>query len=210
MTLNHNASINIPFTHFADSGLMSVYSDMPKHKKPTTSMDIDRGKRLKSLMERVGLSQVALAKKLDNLNQSTIARYCSGSIAPSDEVLSQLCTIFHVSADYILYGKDTPFIPSDASKSAHTAKMPQQEKTSQAEEVDMTRVEKFIEGMQKQIDSLLKTNELHAQANADLYASMQKVIEENRILKNKLLEYEHQPHTHSHSQKKTVNGDLGE
>ncbi len=57
--------------------------------------------RLKSLRKEIGLSQEALAKKL-NLYKSTIAKYETEKISPSIEMLIIFAKFFKVSTDYLL------------------------------------------------------------------------------------------------------------
>ncbi len=57
--------------------------------------------RLKSLRKEIGLSQEALAKKL-NLDKSTIAKYETEKISPSIEMLIIFAKFFKVSTDYLL------------------------------------------------------------------------------------------------------------
>ena len=57
--------------------------------------------RLKSLIKEIGLSQEALAKKL-NLDKSTIAKYETEKISPSIEMLIIFAKFFKVSTDYLL------------------------------------------------------------------------------------------------------------
>lgn len=56
--------------------------------------------RLKSLRKEIGLSQEALAKKL-NLDKSTIAKFVE-KISPSIEMLIIFAKFFKVSTDYLL------------------------------------------------------------------------------------------------------------
>ena len=57
--------------------------------------------RLKSLRKEIGLSQEALAKKL-NLDKSTIAKYETEKISPSIEMLIIFAKFFKVSTNYLL------------------------------------------------------------------------------------------------------------
>lgn len=57
--------------------------------------------RLKSLRKEIGLSQEALAKKL-NLDKSTVAKYETEKISPSIEMLIIFAKFFKVSTDYLL------------------------------------------------------------------------------------------------------------
>lgn len=60
--------------------------------------------RLKELRMRKGLSQVALADRLD-VSKSTIGAYETGDRRPSYEALEELADFFNVSIDY-LTGKE--------------------------------------------------------------------------------------------------------
>lgn len=57
--------------------------------------------RLKSLRKEIGLSQEALAKKL-NLDKSTVAKYETEKISPSIEMLIIFAKFFKVSSDFLL------------------------------------------------------------------------------------------------------------
>ena len=57
--------------------------------------------RLKSLRKEIGLSQEALAKKL-NLDKSTVAKYETEKISPSIEMLIIFAKFFKVSTNYLL------------------------------------------------------------------------------------------------------------
>ena len=60
--------------------------------------------RLKELRMMKGLSQVALADKLD-VSKSTIGAYETGDRSPSREGLEQIADFFNVDMDYLL-GRD--------------------------------------------------------------------------------------------------------
>ncbi len=59
------------------------------------------GKKIKELREEQGLTQKGLAQKL-YLEKSTIAKYETGEIVPSPEVLMELALFFKVRTDYLL------------------------------------------------------------------------------------------------------------
>lgn len=62
------------------------------------------GQRLRDLREKTGSSQKVVAQKL-GIAQSTIQRYEQGW-TPKGDHLIKLCTFFHVSSDWILFGKE--------------------------------------------------------------------------------------------------------
>lgn len=64
------------------------------------------GQRIATLREKRGLSQLALAQKL-NVSQSTVAMWESNKRGMSDSTLSEIADFFGVSTDYIL-GRDMP------------------------------------------------------------------------------------------------------
>lgn len=65
------------------------------------------GKRIKALRTKAGLTQRALAEKL-NLSYSTLAMYETGKRDPDTSTLAAIAAFFHVSADYLLGLNETP------------------------------------------------------------------------------------------------------
>lgn len=59
------------------------------------------GTRLKNLTKEMGLSQEKLADEL-HVDKSTIAKYETGKISPSIEMVVILAKYFSVSTDYLL------------------------------------------------------------------------------------------------------------
>lgn len=65
------------------------------------------GKRLKSLRESVGFSQVKMAEAIES-TQSSINRYENGQSMPSVVLLRRYADFFDVSLDYIFARTDKP------------------------------------------------------------------------------------------------------
>lgn len=63
------------------------------------------GERIKNLREKNGLTQQQLAKMIGK-SQGTIAHIEKDEHKGNFEILEKMCTLFHVSADYILFGKE--------------------------------------------------------------------------------------------------------
>lgn len=59
------------------------------------------GKRIAELRQQNNLSQEKLADLLST-GRSTIIRYETGKTLPNSDVIIKLCSLFHVSADYLL------------------------------------------------------------------------------------------------------------
>ena len=60
------------------------------------------GKRIELERNRLGLSQIDLAKKLNLSSSSSISQYESGDRVPSDDIKLKMCEIFNCSVDYLL------------------------------------------------------------------------------------------------------------
>ena len=65
-------------------------------------------KRLKSLLEKIHLSQAKLAEQFEDVTQTAIYRYESASSFPPYSVLIQYADYFDVSLDYIFGRTDIP------------------------------------------------------------------------------------------------------
>ncbi len=62
---------------------------------------VNFGDKLKTLRTEAGMTQTALAKRL-NVTKSVVSYYELQERTPSPDVLIQLADIFHVSTDYLL------------------------------------------------------------------------------------------------------------
>ena len=60
------------------------------------------GERIKRCRDVRGLSQAELAKQLGMKNGSTVANWERGYSSPSVERIAEICSVMHVSADYLL------------------------------------------------------------------------------------------------------------
>ena len=58
-------------------------------------------KRLAESIKQSGMTQVAIARKL-NISQSAIAHYLRGDILPALDTLANLCKLLDVDTNYIL------------------------------------------------------------------------------------------------------------
>ncbi len=65
--------------------------------------------RLKSLREKVHLSQAKLAAEFEGIDQTAIFRYEKGQSFPPYNVLMQYADYFDVSLDYIFGRTDNPY-----------------------------------------------------------------------------------------------------
>lgn len=61
--------------------------------------------RLKDLWLRSGLTQIEIGRRI-GYERKTIAAWINGDYAPNILALSRLCSVFNVSADYLLFGKE--------------------------------------------------------------------------------------------------------
>lgn len=59
------------------------------------------GKRIASLREEKGLTQIELAKQL-NISNTTLSQYEAGNRTPGNDILKQIADYFEVSLDYLL------------------------------------------------------------------------------------------------------------
>ena len=62
-------------------------------------------KQIKNLRINAGMSQLQLAKKL-NVGPSAVGMYEQGRRTPAVEVLIEMASIFRVSLDYLITGKE--------------------------------------------------------------------------------------------------------
>lgn len=71
----------------------------------TTKKEI-RGKRIRDIRKRLGLSQEQLGKKLGGITKGSISGYESGDVNPTPEALIELARLGEVSLDWILTGHE--------------------------------------------------------------------------------------------------------
>ena len=67
-------------------------------------------KRIRTLRNELHLTQQEFADRL-KISRNNIAGYESGTRAPSDAVISLICSAFHVNEDWLLHGKGEMFVP---------------------------------------------------------------------------------------------------
>ena len=60
--------------------------------------------RLRALIDNSGLTYVELAKRM-GIHRHTLCSYREGDVQPDSYTLARFCLVFHVSADYLLFGK---------------------------------------------------------------------------------------------------------
>lgn len=61
--------------------------------------------RLKSVWLGSGLTQAEVARRI-GYERKAVSAWMYGDYVPGILVLSRLCALFHVSADYLLFGKE--------------------------------------------------------------------------------------------------------
>lgn len=61
--------------------------------------------RLRDMIYSSGLSQRQIAERI-GIDRKTVSKWLTGEFYPSLPVFIKLCSLFHVSADYILFGKE--------------------------------------------------------------------------------------------------------
>lgn len=71
----------------------------------TTEKEI-RGKRIRAIRKRLGLSQEQLGKKLGGITKGSISGYESGDVNPTPEALIELARLGKESLDWILTGQE--------------------------------------------------------------------------------------------------------
>ncbi|MBU2538117.1 MAG: helix-turn-helix domain-containing protein [Proteobacteria bacterium] len=71
----------------------------------TTEKEI-RGRRIRDIRNRLGLSQEQLGKKLGGVSKGSISGYESGDVNPTPEALIKLARMGEVTLDWILTGHD--------------------------------------------------------------------------------------------------------
>lgn len=73
---------------------------------------VEFGKRLQKARKAAGLTQEELASTL-TVDRNTIGRLERGVRSCSFDLLVELCSVLHVSSDYLLMGKDTPVLAKE-------------------------------------------------------------------------------------------------
>ena len=66
-----------------------------------------RGKRVRDIRNRLGLSQEQLGKKLGGITKGSISGYESGDVNPTPEAIIELARIGDVSLDWLLTGHES-------------------------------------------------------------------------------------------------------
>lgn len=61
------------------------------------------GKRIKKVIVHHGTTMTSFAKEL-NISQSMVSKICGDKAVPSDRTISDICRIFNVRKDWLLYG----------------------------------------------------------------------------------------------------------
>lgn len=121
--------------------------------KIITEKDRQRGRRIKHLLESRDLDQKDLSIHLKKTH-STISKICSGSIRPTNAVLTSISEFFGVTTDFILNGTSAEH-PSSAPMS------PDQNVGRQPSERTLEHMadQKIIDRLLNQIDRLTEINE---------------------------------------------------
>ena len=73
-------------------------------------------KRIAACRKQAGLSQEKLAEHM-GVSRQTISRWETGEARPDLEKFEQLCGVFSVSADTLLFGTKSPAQPDDGEQS---------------------------------------------------------------------------------------------
>lgn len=73
-------------------------------------------KRIAACRKQAGLSQEKLAERM-GVSRQTISRWETGEARPDLEKFEQLCGVFSVSADALLFGTQSPTQPDDGEQS---------------------------------------------------------------------------------------------
>lgn len=73
-------------------------------------------KRIAACRKQAGLSQEKLAERM-GVSRQTISRWETGEARPDLEKFEQLCGVFSVSADALLFGAQSPAQPDDGEQS---------------------------------------------------------------------------------------------
>lgn len=154
---------------------MNVDSDMVKNKT-----DIERGERIRALNKEAGYTGSDLSSFLHYKGHSSVSKLFSGDIKPTNDVLKKLSQFFGVSVDYILNGT-----PKESHLSANTD-CPIIESPEKIKDFDKNfeRLDKIVETMQKQMDTLVKINDNQNTTISRLTATIENLSEENANLKS--------------------------
>lgn len=91
------------------------------------------GERIYTLRKQAGLSQEDLAHRT-GVSRQTISKWESGAMVPELFNLHALCTLFGVSADYLLFGVNTQSV--DEKKEIRPAEIPATSATQASQEQD--------------------------------------------------------------------------
>lgn len=91
------------------------------------------GERIYTLRKQAGLSQEDLAHRT-GVSRQTISKWESGAMVPELFNLHALCTLFGVSADYLLFGVSAPSV--DEKKDIRPAEIPAKPATQASLEQD--------------------------------------------------------------------------
>lgn len=78
---------------------------------------------LKAVRNSLGLSQAAIAKKL-NIQQTQYSTYERGDRKPSCEVLEKLAFIFNINVNYLLTSQGPMFVSPEMASNIVKVKMP--------------------------------------------------------------------------------------
>lgn len=84
------------------------FTDIKKHKISNTNINLKKsGERLKKLRKENRLTQSRFASIL-NIDNSMISKYEKGKYTIATTYLYQICSKYHISADYLLGKTDEP------------------------------------------------------------------------------------------------------
>ena len=119
----------------------------------TRHLDIQR---LKKCREALGISKMEAAKRI-GVSQPTYLRYESGQRTPSIQVIKEIASVFHTSADYLLGKTSSPKVTSYTVKAANSPEL-------------FALVEKYYTTDKEQLKRLMAYLE-HFESNAPIGAN---------------------------------------
>ena len=94
--------------------------------------------RVKSLMERDGISQKELAN-LSGISEASVSRYLSGDLKPRMDILINIAKVFNVSTSYLV-GEDDNISESDAYEETICVVTRNKSKLSDSQKAELIKV----------------------------------------------------------------------
>ena len=94
--------------------------------------------RVKTLMERDGISQKELAN-LSGISEASVSRYLSGDLKPRMDILTNIAKVFNVSTSYLV-GEEDKLIQSDAYEETLCIVTRNKSKLNDAQKAELIKV----------------------------------------------------------------------